>query len=273
MRLDDVRQSNNVEDRRGGGARGPVAVSGFAVVVALAVSVVTGKNPIDVLSSFTREKRSAPRKVNPNDPQAVFTRKVVATTEDAWNESMPRLGRRYVAPKIVLFHDEVRSACGRQEASVGPFYCPGDSTAYLDLDQLDELQRELGAGGDFAKAYIIGHEVGHHVQNLTGARARGPRKETGPDGSSVRTELQADCYAGVYAAYAKRKGYLEAGDVEEAVRAAGRIGDDYLQKRAKGRVTPESFSHGTSEQRVRWFQRGMSRADPAECDTFSAERL
>jgi predicted metalloprotease len=213
--------------------------------------------------------------VDANDPGAVFTRKVLATTEDAWTAALPQMGKSYAAPTLVLFRGQVESACGLQEAAVGPFYCPGDRKAYLDLDFLDELQTKLGAQGDFAAAYVIAHEVGHHVQKLLGTsdRVSAEGKDKGPKGNAVRLELQADCYAGVWGAYAKKKGLLDVGDVEEALGAASAIGDDTLQRRAKGRVNPESFSHGSSEQRVRWFKRGMENGDPRSCDTFAASAL
>ncbi len=280
MKLDGVRQSDKVEDRRGGGGpkRGAVAVSGVTIVIAIAYALITGTSPLALLGEVQKQQaptagQSAP--VDPNDPGAVFTRKVLATTEDTWKLALPTLGKPYVEPTLVLFRDGVESACGFQEAAVGPFYCPGDRMAYLDLDFLGELQKKLGAQGDFAAGYVIAHEIGHHVQTLLGtsARVRAEGKEKGPTGNAVRMELQADCYAGVWAAHVKRQGLLEVGDVEEALGAAAAIGDDTLQKRAKGRVSPESFSHGTSEQRVRWFKRGMDGADPKQCDTFAAAEL
>ena len=274
MKLDGLRQSDNVQDRRFGG-RG-IAISGVGIVIALVVGLVTGVNPLRLLSGGEGEAPSAPggTAVDANDPGAVFTKRILATTEDAWNEAMPKLGRNYQEPTLVLFRGEVQSACGFAEAAVGPFYCPGDRQAYLDLDFLGELQQKLGAQGDFAAGYVIAHEIGHHVQKLSGAsdRVRGD-KDVGATGNSVRLELQADCYAGVWGAYAKKKGLLDVGDVEEAMNAAAAIGDDTLQRRARGRVSPESFSHGTSEQRARWFKVGMESGDPRECDTFGTDRL
>lgn len=279
MKLDGVRQSTNVQDRRGAGAkRGAVAVSGVTIVIVLIASVVTGKNPLQLLQGVEQKQRQAgtAAPVDPNDPGAVFTRKILATTEDAWKEALPKVGRpTYEEPTLVLFRDGVESACGFQEAAVGPFYCPGDKMAYVDLDFLADLQKKLGAQGDFAAGYVIAHEVGHHVQKLLGTsdKVRGEGKDKGPTGNAVRLELQADCYAGVWGAWVKKKGLLEIGDVEEALGAAAAIGDDTLQRRARGRVTPESFSHGTSEQRVRWFKRGMEGGDPTQCDTFGASSL
>jgi uncharacterized protein len=278
MKLGGVRESSNVDDRRGSGGKGKaVALSGGTIVAVLVIAVITGQNPLELLSQTSGQAGSdtpgAP--VDPNDPGAVFTRKVLATTEDTWQKELPKLGKSYVEPTLVLFRDGVSSACGFQQAAVGPFYCPPDSKAYVDLDFLSALQQKLGAEGDFAAAYVIAHEVGHHVQNLLGTseRVRRQGKEEGATGNAVRLELQADCYAGVWGATAKARGLLETGDVEEALGAAKAIGDDTLQRRAGGRVTPETFSHGTSEQRVRWFKRGMETADPRSCDTFSANEL
>jgi predicted metalloprotease len=277
MKLGDVRQSDNVQDRRGGGGGGAVKASGAVLVIAVLISVATGQDPLALLDALSGDP-GAPAAAGPvdaNDPGAVFTRKVLATTEDAWTAALPQMGKGYAAPTLVLFRGQVESACGLQEAAVGPFYCPGDRKAYLDLDFLDELQTKLGAQGDFAAAYVIAHEVGHHVQKLLGTsdRVSAEGKDKGPKGNAVRLELQADCYAGVWGAYANKKGLLEVGDVEEALGAASAIGDDTLQRRAKGRVNPESFSHGSSEQRVRWFKRGMENGDPRSCDTFAASAL
>jgi len=279
MKLGDVRESENVEDRRnaggGFGRRGPIAISGVTVVAALVVALITGKNPLELLSGAGNARGPRTHKpVDANDPGAVFVRKVLATTEDCWNDALPKMGVPYKEPTLVLFRDGVDSACGFQDAAVGPFYCPGDSHAYVDLDFLDDLQKKLGAQGEFASGYVIAHEVGHHVQNLLGdsKRARGD-KDKGPTGASVRLELQADCYAGVWASWVKKKGLLEVGDVQQALDAANAIGDDTLQRRAGKRVTPESFSHGSGEQRVRWFSRGMDSGDPRACDTFAASAL
>ncbi len=276
MKLDNVRQSSNVDDRRGRGAkRGGAAVGGLTIVIALIYALVTGKSPLALLSGGEGQAPRASTDVDPNDPGAVFTRKVLATTEDVWNVALPKLGKPYEEPTLVLFRDGVPSACGFQDSAVGPFYCPADKKAYVDLEFLDDLQKKLGAQGDFAAGYVIAHEVGHHVQTLLGtsARVRSEGKDKGPTGNAVRMELQADCYAGVWGAHVKKLGLLDIGDVEEALQAASAIGDDTLQRRAKGRVTPETFSHGSSEQRVRWFKRGMERGDPAACDTFNAETL
>jgi predicted metalloprotease len=279
MKLGGVRESSNVQDRRGSaGKKGAVALTGTTVVILLVVSVVTGRNPLELLGSVQGESRSAgttARPVDPNDPGAVFTRKILATTEDTWRAALPQLGMPYREPQLVLFRDGVDSACGFAESAVGPFYCPADDMAYLDLDFFDDLQKKLGAQGDFAAGYVIAHEIGHHVQNLTGTsdRVRAGGKDKGPTGNAVRLELQADCYAGVWGAHVKKLGLLDVGDVEEALNAATAIGDDTLQRRARGRVTPESFGHGTGEQRARWFKKGMDSGDPRQCDTFAATAL
>ncbi|MBK6514714.1 MAG: zinc metallopeptidase [Polyangiaceae bacterium] len=280
MRLGDVRQSSNVQDRRagGGGRRVGIAASGVTLVVVIIVAVVTGKNPLTLLSGAGAPGDQASKTgatVDPNDPGAVFTRKILATTEDTWKEALPRLGRPYEEPTLVLFRDGVDSACGFQESAVGPFYCPADKMAYVDLDFLDSLQKKLGAPGDFAAGYVIAHEVGHHVQKLLGTsdRVRADGKDKGASGNAVRLELQADCYAGVWGFHVKQRGLLEVGDIDEALGAATAIGDDTLQRRGSGRVTPETFSHGTSEQRVRWFKRGMDAGDPKACDTFATGSL
>lgn len=277
MRLGGQRESGNVEDRRASRGAGRVALTGGTVVVVLVISLLTGTNPLTLLAAIvgtappTAAGPSGP--VDANDPGVVFVRQVLATTEDAWARAAPRLGVTYAEPQLVLFRDGVDSACGFQSAAVGPFYCPADRRAYLDLDFFDQLTTQFGAAGDFAAGYVIAHEIGHHVQNLTGASARVRGTGTGETSGAVRLELQADCYAGVWAAHVKQAGRLEAGDVDEALRAARAIGDDTLQRRARGRVTPETFSHGTSEQRARWFKRGMDSADPRQCDTFATTPL
>lgn len=277
MKLQGVRESDNVQDRRGSPAtKGAVAISGVGLLAVLVVSLVTGTNPLELLASVQGETPAGPSgQVSADDPGAVFTRKVLATTEDAWEVALPQLGKPYSEPVLVLFRDATQSACGFQKAAVGPFYCPADHKAYVDLDFLDALQKKLGANGDFAAGYVIAHEVGHHVQNLLGtsARVKTQGKDKGATGNAVRLELQADCYAGVWASYVKARGLLDVGDVEEALGAANAIGDDTLQRRAQGRVTPETFSHGSGEQRVRWFSRGMQAGDPTQCDTFGAGTL
>ena len=272
MKLGGVRESGNVDDRRGSG--GKVALSGGAVVVVVIVGALMGKGPLEILGDVLGEgggvSDGAP--ADPNDPSKVFVGKVLTTTEAAWEEQFAKLGKRYTPPTLVLFRDSVSSACGHQSAAVGPFYCPPDHKAYLDLTFFDDLARQLGAPGDFAAAYVVAHEIGHHVQNLIPSDERG-HKEKGERGASVRTELQADCYAGVWGAYARKNDILDIGDIDEALKAAQAIGDDTLQKRGGGKVRPESFSHGTSEQRARWFKRGMDAGDAKACDTFASSAL
>ena len=276
MKLDGFRRSSNVEDRRGGGGGGGrVAISGGTIVVVLLVSVVTGINPLTLLSGLQQGTTTTTSPARPGEEteSSVFVSKVLATTEDAWNELSPSLGVRYREPKLVLFRDEVSSACGQQSAAVGPFYCPGDEAAYLDLTFFDELSGRFGAPGDFAAAYVVAHEIGHHVQNLTGASRQVGNDREGATSGSVRLELQADCYAGVWAHWAQKKGLLDAGDAQEALRAANQIGDDTLQRRGRGRVTPDSFTHGTSAQRQHWFGVGLQGGDARRCDTFGAASL
>jgi hypothetical protein len=204
---------------------------------------------------------------------------VLADTEDVWGSLFQRAGSAYQAPKLVLFNGAVESACGFAESAMGPFYCPSDQRVFIDLSFFDELAGRLGARGDFAQAYVLAHEVGHHVQNLLGTSSAVHEAQQRTGGAaanelSVRLELQADCYAGVWAHHAERmKGILESGDVEEALGAASAVGDDRLQRQAQGRVVPDSFTHGTSEQRMRWFRRGLDSGETGSCDTFKAREL
>jgi hypothetical protein len=215
-----------------------------------------------------------------NDPQRDFVSAVLGDTEDTWRELFQQAGRQYRDPTLVLFSGGVDSACGFAQSAVGPFYCPGDQRVYLDLSFFRELEQRFGAAGDFAQAYVIAHEVGHHVQTLLGvsaqvnaARQRGERME-GANGLLVRQELQADCLAGVWAFHAQQRlNWLEPGDVEEALNAANAIGDDRLQRQAQGQVVPDAFTHGTSAQRMRWFSTGFERGEVNRCDTFKAARL
>ena len=218
-------------------------------------------------------------KPDANDPQADFVAAVLGSTEDTWGRIFADHGASYRPPRLVLFNDATPSACGMGQAAMGPFYCPGDQKVYIDLGFFRELDRRFGAPGDFARAYVVAHEVGHHVQNLTGvaekvARAASNAPRSGANSLQVRMELQADCYAGVWARNANEaRNLLEPGDVEEGIRAAQAIGDDTLQRQTQGRVVPESFTHGTSEQRVRWFTSGYQSGRIESCDTFRAARL
>jgi hypothetical protein len=225
------------------------------------------------------EMRGGDQAVAPDDEAKEFVSVVLKDTEDVWGDLFARMGKAYEDPTLVLFDGQVQSACGFASAAVGPFYCPGDAHVYLDTSFFAELDQRFGVPGDFAQAYVIAHEVGHHVQNLLGISERVQRlrervSEAEANRLSVRLELQADFFAGVWAHHAQRaKQILESGDVEEALSAASAIGDDRLQRQARGTITPDSFTHGTSEQRVRWFRRGFETGDPAQGDTFGVERL
>jgi uncharacterized protein len=287
MRWRDGRRSENLEDRRGGGAGrlggGGLRLGAGGIVLVLLAAWWLGVNPLQVLSLLAGgaetlqvpEAGSAPPPAGaPTDEAADFVSVVLADTEDTWSDLFAREGSHYVAPKLVLFSQVVASACGTAQAAMGPFYCPRDQTVYIDLDFYRELRDRFGASGDFAQAYVIAHEVGHHVQTLLGTsaqvRAAGQgASEAQANALSVRVELQADCYAGLWAHHAQRaRQVLEPGDVEEGLAAAAAIGDDRLQQQTQGRVVPESFTHGSSRQRVEWFQRGLETGSLERCDTF-----
>ncbi len=288
MRLGD-RQSSNVEDRRGVRFRGAGGIGIGTIVLAL-VAMYFGQDPTVVLQN-AQQNAGEPQQVPYQESAAeAESRKLVsavlADTEEAWGQIFSSNGRTYEQPKLVLFSGAVESACGMAQAAVGPFYCPGDHQVYIDLSFYDELRSRFGAPGDFAQAYVIAHEVGHHVQTLLGisdktqaARSRASQVES--NRISVRQELQADCFAGIWAHNANQsRGVLptgdlalEAGDIEEGLNAASAIGDDRLQKQSGGYVSPESFTHGSSEQRVRWFKRGFESGLVESCDTFSAREL
>ena len=281
MRWDDLRQSTNVEDVRGstggGGAGLKFGVGG--TLLALAASYFLGVDPRLILGLMsavpTQQSVPAAHYGTPQDPQGRFIAAVLGETEDTWSALFESQGLAYVPPKLVLYRGQMPSACGSANAAVGPFYCPLDRKVYLDLGFFQQLAQEFEAPGEFAEAYVLAHEVGHHVQNLLGiagrVRAAQQRLSEAPANQlSVRLELQADCFAGVWAKNAdETKHILEAGDVESALRAAAAVGDDTLQKRAQGYVVPESFTHGTSAERTGWFRRGLSGGSIASCDTFS----
>jgi len=288
MRWQGRKQSSRVEDRRGRrvvGGRGLAVGGGGAVVLVVALLLMMlGEDPAPLLDSLDSggsavSQPGAGAGARPDDELAQFVSVVLADTEVTWQALFVDMGRRYELPSLVLFDDAVRSACGLSSAAVGPFYCPADSKVYLDLAFFSDLGRRFGAPGDFAQAYVVAHEVGHHVQNQLGftdevqrRRARMPAAEA--NALSVRLELQADCFAGVWGHHANRqRRLLEPGDVEEGLAAAAAIGDDRLQRRASGTVQPESWTHGASEQRVRWLRRGLEAGDPEACDTFGATRL
>ncbi|MCO6388489.1 neutral zinc metallopeptidase [Aliihoeflea sp. 40Bstr573] len=299
MRWRGRRQSTNISDRRGQGParipggfgrRGPripipigrAGAGGMSGIVILVVVFLVlsflGINPMDMMGGGG----SAPptgqvtRQQPGNDEQAQFVGVVLAETEDVWNGIFQSEGETYQEPTLVMFDGVVNSACGQASSAVGPFYCPNDNQVYIDLAFFDELASRFGASGDFAQAYVIAHEVGHHVQNLTGIlpqfhQQRQRMSEAQANEMSVRVELQADCYAGVWAHYTEQKGLLEAGDIDEALNAAHQIGDDTLQRRTQGQVMPDSFTHGSSEQRQTWFARGYETGRWQDCDTFNGD--
>jgi predicted metalloprotease len=294
MRLDDGRESGNVEDRRGAGGfgrggfgGGRMAVGGgIGTVVLLVLGLLFGVDPSVILSGgggpapqSSAIEGGGPARPAGEDQAARFVSRVLAETEDVWNPIFEGLGRRYEEPRLVLFTGVVESGCGTAQAQVGPFYCPADRRVYLDLDFLAQMQRSLGATGDFAAAYVVAHEVGHHVQNQLGilGRVESLKRRAGEAESNalqVRVELQADCLAGLWARRAQdARQILEAGDIEEGLNAAAAVGDDRMQRRARGTVQPESFTHGSSAQRVRWFRAGLESGRLESCDTFGARQL
>ena len=282
MRLDNERESDNVEDRRGGLPIGGKSVGIGTIALAL-VAMYFGVDPSVVLNIGQGLNQQAPVEARPipkDDPMAVFVAKVLGSTEDTWGKIFANAGEQYPPPKLVLFNGQTPTACGTGQAAMGPFYCPGDSKVYIDLQFYQEMKTRFNAPGDFAQAYVIAHEVGHHIQHLMGTsdkvqQARqNARNEAEANQYSVRLELQADCYAGVWAHHADGKNrILEAGDVEEAMTAAAAIGDDALQKQSQGYAVPDSFTHGTSQQRMRWFNQGLTDGDVNKCDTFTASTI
>ena len=277
------RQSENVEDRRGMSGGGLAIGGGLGGIVLLVIALLLGADPRQLLEQSRGEApvsgTQSSRPINPQEEELKqFSVTVLASTEDVWADIFRQQGERYTKPTLVLFTDQVRSACGAAGAAVGPFYCPGDEKLYLDLTFFRELQTRFRAPGDFAEAYVIAHEVGHHVQKLMGTMdkvdaARSRINEEQANQLSVRLELQADFLAGVWAYYAQKKGILEPGDIEEALGAASAVGDDRLQRQTQGYVVPDSFTHGSSEQRVRWFRKGLETGDVRQGDTFSARSL
>ena len=282
MDLGRQRASRNVEDRRGMGVGKIGGGLGLGGIVIVLLAYFLGIDPGAVMNvteqvSAPPEAREVPRGA-PADEMGQFASRVLGSTEDVWSQIFAQSNAQYRPPTLVLYDGAVRSACGMGQAAMGPFYCPGDEKLYIDLSFLRDLQTRFGAPGDFAQAYVIAHEVAHHVQRLTGSfrkleAAQGRVTQAEFNRISVRMELQADCYAGVWGHYAGTLKQLEPGDVAEGLAAATAIGDDRLQKQTQGRVVPESFTHGSSEQRVRWFRRGLESGDPQACDTFSAAQL
>ena len=295
MKWEGQDQSDNVEDRRdaggGGGGFGGSGIGGRhigigSVVIALVAGWGFGINPLTVLGLLSgggggpvvqqQAPAAAAHRPPADDKAAVFVSTILRDTEVVWGQIFQAAGQRYVDPKLVLYRSATPTACGTGESAMGPFYCPGDSKVYLDLDFFDTLSRKLGAPGQFAQAYVVAHEVGHHVQHLLGVTdkvdaMRAHQTAVQGNATSVRVELQADCLAGVWAFHSQQsKGWLEAGDVESALNAASQIGDDTLQRNARGRVVPESFTHGSSAQRVAWFKRGYDSGSVKQCNTFES---
>jgi uncharacterized protein len=307
MKWKGRRQSSNIEDRRGmgGGMRFPGGLGGGlgggfgggrmrggglgigGIVILLIIAWILGINPLALLSgdlgsgSYVEPQQTAGDTFSSPQEEELkeFVSVVLADTEDTWQALLPQVGAQYRNPSLVLFSGGAESACGFAQSAVGPFYCPGDEKVYLDLDFFDELSRRFGAPGDFAQAYVIAHEVGHHVQTVLGieeqvSKARAGMSKTESNALSVRVELQADCFAGVWANRAhQERGLIEPGDIEEALTAASAVGDDTLQKQSSGRVVPDSFTHGSAQQRARWFETGYRSGDINDCDTFAAEQL
>jgi predicted metalloprotease len=276
------RESENVEDVRGSGGRRLAVGGGIGTVILVVLYLLLGGDPQALFDAQQQAQVSQPAQYDnqaPRDEASRFVAVVLADTEDAWREIFRQMGGQYQEPRLVLFTDLIQSGCGFASGATGPFYCPLDQRVYIDLGFFRQLQERLGAGGDFAEAYVIAHEVGHHVQNLLGITdrvqaARGRVSQSEYNQLSVRLELQADFLAGVWARYTDRvKQVVEAGDIEEAMRAASAVGDDRLQYRSRGYVVPDSFTHGTSEQRVRWFRRGYETGDLRQGDTFSGPDL
>ena len=283
MRWKGQRQSSNVEDRRGRGgriARRGGKMSIWTILIVIVISVVTGKNPMSLLqmvggsqqSTISQNSTPVTQRSAAEQELATFTKTILASTEDAWSAEFKRRGSNYPAPGMVLFEGNVRSACGVNSERTGPFYCPGDNKMYLALSFFNQLSK-MGAPGDFAQAYVIAHEVGHHIQNITGTEKKMRQMQRQDPANAnqylVKLELQADCYAGVWAALAQQqKNWLEEGDIDEGLKAAASIGDDTLQRNAGRRVNVETFTHGSSQQRVKWLRLGMSTGDLSRCDTF-----
>jgi uncharacterized protein len=285
------RRSTNVEDRRGfggggfrGGGGGRMIGGGFGLIAVIVIGLLFGVDPMTLLSQLEGggtgyvQQDASTQPVPEDDERAQFVSAVLADTEDTWGAIFSARGDTYQEPRLVLFSGRVDSACGMAAAAMGPFYCPRDQRVYIDLSFYDEMKQRFEAPGDFAQAYVIAHEVGHHVQNLFGImnqveNATQGMSEEQQNEMSVRVELQADCFAGVWAHNANQRNIVEPGDVDEALNAASAIGDDRLQQQSQGRVVPDSFTHGTSAQRARWFKRGMDSGDIDTCDTFEASQL
>ncbi len=285
MRWDDDRESTNVEDRRGGGGGGAgrLGIGGVVVVVIIGVvyAMVTHKDPSQIMAELAQVAASADTGVKgtPKDKEGKFAAAVLGSTEDVWGAKFKAAGRTYTPPTLVLYDNLTVGACGLGQEAMGPFYCPNDRKVYLDLHFFQELETKFGAAGDFARAYVIAHEVGHHVQNLEGLTPRIERAEqwamshggkVAVNQISIRTELQADCFAGIWAKAYAAQGKVQPGDIQSALTAAAAVGDDAIEKKTRGEVVPDSFTHGTSEQRTHWFQVGYQTGSEPACDTFKA---
>jgi predicted metalloprotease len=300
MRWGDMRRSENIEDRTAmgpGGGRMPLGgggmkLGGGALILVVVISLIFGINPMQFLGMGdvvgpgpapapqpqVAPGTAPPPSARPTDPQQEMVAKVLGDTEDVWTALFKAMGTRYEPPKLVLFRGSVVSMCGNASSSAGPFYCPADQKVYLDTAFFRELHNRFGAPGDFAQAYVIAHEIGHHVQNQMGTmrefdQAASRMDERRRNALTVRLELQADCYAGVWGFYAAKRNLLEPGDLEEGLRAASAVGDDTIQKRTQGYTVPDAFTHGKSEQRMRWFRAGFQSGDPRSCNTFAAKDL
>jgi len=286
MRIDDLRPSSNVDDRRGGlGGFGPhiaMGGGGLGLIGVVIIAMLFGVDPSQLLngmdqggapsSQYSQEgQQQGPRA---DDPAFQSARRIVGSAEDVWTPILQQKGVQFSPATLTVYDTETPTACGEGQSAAGPFYCPGDNRVYLDLSFFNELANRFGAPGEFAQAYVIAHEYGHHIQNLLGTFERHGGGGSGPESDSVRRELQADCYAGVWAYHANAQfKILQDGDVEGGLRAAAAVGDDTLEKETRGYVVPDSFTHGTSAERVRWFKRGLAGGDMDHCDTFSAESL
>ncbi|MDO5717250.1 MAG: neutral zinc metallopeptidase [Tissierellia bacterium] len=283
MRWQDRRRSSNVVDRRGSGRGigGGIRMGGAGLIIVAVLYTLMGGNPLQLVPMVANQPSSYVETAEDAEKME-FIKVILADTEDVWKEvfneyqGLREQGVVYKEPKLVVFHQSIQSACGMAGAAMGPFYCPGDQTVYLDLSFFDKLKNELGASGDFAIAYVISHEIGHHVQNLLGIlqQQQALREKLSPteyNKISVRIELMADYFAGVFTRRIEEKGYLDVDDLEEAINAAGRVGDDVLQKQYQGRVVPDSFTHGSAEMRVRWFMKGYNTGDLRNFDTFQYE--
>jgi predicted metalloprotease len=291
MRWQDYRRSDNVEEGSSSGPGilgGGLRLSGGAIILVVVVSLLLATHPLEMLALLTGDgggpvvqtqaPPTATRAPAANDPQTEFVSRVLGDTEDVWGGIFQQMGKRYQPPKLTLYHGQIASACGFSSAAAGPFYCPGDRKVYLDLSFFQELSQRFGAPGDFARAYVIAHEIGHHVQNQLGLMDAAQQKmANAPDRSrndmSVRLELQADCLAGVWGHSSMQRNIIDAKDVESGIAAAAAVGDDRIQKHTRGYVVPEGFTHGSSAQRVKWFRTGLDSGDLRQCDTFGTRNL